>query len=164
MINIDAQNHVKGKSIYLDDIPEISGTLYCLPFYAEIAHGRIKDVNIQAAKQLSGISAIFLAEDIPGANQIGGIIPDEPLFAVNEIHYWGQPIGLIVVVSEHICRKARKLIRISFDELPVITCPREAQKLNHLIVPPRKFKIGQIDKAWSECDYIIEGTADINGQ
>jgi xanthine dehydrogenase large subunit len=164
MINIDALNHVKGKSIYLDDIPEISGTLYCLPFYAETAHGRIKDVNIQAAKQLSGISAIFLAEDIPGANQIGGIIPDEPLFAVNEIHYWGQPIGLIVGVSEHICRKARKLIRISFDELPVITCPREAQKLNHLIVPPRKFKIGQIDKAWSECDYIIEGTADINGQ
>jgi xanthine dehydrogenase large subunit len=164
MINIDAQNHVKGKSIYLDDIPEISGTLYCLPFYAETAHGRIKDVNIQAAKQLSGISAIFLAEDIPGANQIGGIIPDEPLFAVNEIHYWGQPIGLIVGVSEHICRKARKLIRISFDELPVITCPREAQKLNHLIVQPRKFKIGQIDKAWSECDYIIEGSADINGQ
>lgn len=164
MINIDALNHVKGKSIYLDDIPEISGTLYCLPFYAEIAHGRIKDVNIQAAKQLSGISAIFLAEDIPGANQIGGIIPDEPLFAANEIHYWGQPIGLIVGVSEHICRKARKLIRISFDELPVITCPREAQKLNHLIVTPRKFKIGQIDKAWSECDYIIEGTADINGQ
>lgn len=164
MINIDAQNHVKGKSVYLDDIPEISGTLFCLPFYAETAHAIIKNINIQEANQLSGISAIFLAEDIPGANQIGGIIPDEPLFAEDEIHYWGQPIGLIVGVSEHICRKARKLIQLSFDELPVITCPREAQKQNHLIVPPRKFKIGHIDKAWSECDFIVEGSADINGQ
>ena len=164
MINIDAQNHVKGKSIYLDDIPEISGTLYCLPFYAETAHARIKKINIHEATLLPGISTILLAEDIPGANQIGGIIPDEPLFAVNDIHYWGQPIGLIVGISELICRKARKLIQISFDELPVITCPREAQKQNHLIVPPRKFKIGQIDKAWAECDYIAEGSTDINGQ
>lgn len=164
MINIDAQNHVKGKSVYLDDIPEINGTLYCLPFYTDTAHAHITNIYLQDATNLPGIVKILLAEDIPGANQIGGIIPDEPLFAEDEIHYWGQPIGLIIGSSEFVCRKARKLIKISYDELPVITCPREAHKLNQLIVPPRKFKIGDIDKTWAKCDYIIEGSTEINGQ
>ena len=164
MINIDAHNHVRGKSVYLDDIPEINGTLFCLPFYAETAHAHINSIDYEKALQLKGIIYILTSKDIPGQNQIGGIIPDEPLFAENEIHYWGQPLGLIVGTSEFICRKARKLIEISFDELPVITCPREAQKRNQLIVPPRTFRIGNTDDVWTDCAYVIDGRTDVNGQ
>lgn len=164
MINIDAQNHVKGKSIYLDDIPEVNGTLHCLPFYAETAHAHITRIDLQDAKQLPGIKTVLLAGDIPGENQIGSIIPDEPLFAAHEIHYWGQPIGLIIGISEQVCRRARKLIKVSYDELPVITCPREAQKQNQLIIPPRKFTLGNVAQAWEACTHIIEGSTDINGQ
>jgi xanthine dehydrogenase large subunit len=34
-----------------------------------------------------------------GENQIGGIIPDEPLFAEHEIHFWGMPVALIIATS-----------------------------------------------------------------
>jgi len=164
MINIDAHNHVSGKSIYLDDIPEIHGTLYALPFYAEVAHARITEIQMSEAMSMEGIETILTKTDIPGINQIGGIVPDEPLFADGEIHFWGQPIGLIVGQSEYLCRIARKKIKIEFEELPVITDPRVAAEKGKLIVPPRTFQMGNTDKAWKECDFVFEGRADVNGQ
>ncbi len=45
MHNIDSINHVKGESVYLDDIPQQEGTLFSLVFDSPIAHGRIKKLD-----------------------------------------------------------------------------------------------------------------------
>lgn len=164
MINIDAQNHVKGKSIYLDDIQELQGTLYALPFDATVAHAKIKAINLEAALKAKGIVTILTAKDVPGLNQIGGIIPDEPLFAEGEVHFRGQVIALIVGTSEHHCRQASKLIKVDFEELPVIVDPRVAQAQGKLIMPPRNFKLGDTEATWTQCEYVFEGRSDVNGQ
>lgn len=164
MINIDAHNHVSGKSIYLDDIIEWKGTLYALPFDAPVAHAKLGQIHMSGALSMAGVIAIFTAKDIPGKNQIGGIIADEPLFAEGEIHFWGQPIGIIVATSERICRLARKQIKIDFTALPVITDPREAQAKNMLICPPRNFQMGDVNSAWDDCEFVFEGEVNINGQ
>ena len=164
MINIDAHNHVKGKSIYLDDIQELQGTLYALPFDATVAHAKIKNIDFEAALKSKGIVDIITAKDIPGENQIGGIFPDEPLLADGEVHFHGQVIAIIVGTTEHHCRMAAKLITVVYDELPIITDPREAQKQDKLIMPPRQFKLGNTAEAWSQCEHIFEGRTDVNGQ
>lgn len=164
MINIDAQNHVKGKSIYLDDIQELQGTLYALPFDATVAHAKIKSIDMDAALKAKGIVAILTSKDVPGLNQIGGIIPDEPLFAEGEVHFRGQVIALIVGTSEHHCRQASKLIKVDYEELPVIVDPREAQAKGKLIMPPRNFKLGDTEATWAQCEYVFEGRSDVNGQ
>ncbi len=164
MINIDAHNHVKGKSIYLDDIQELQGTLYALPFDATVAHAKIKSIDLEQALNRLGIITILTAKDIPGENQIGGIIPDEPLFANEEVHFRGQVIALIIGTTEHHCRQAAKLIKVVYDELPIITNAREAQKQNKLIMPPRCFTLGNTSDAWLQCEHIFEGNTDVNGQ
>lgn len=164
MKNIDSKGHVRGESIYLDDIPVSTGTLYCDVFDSPCAHGKIKNVDYSQAESLDGVVKIFTAKDIPGDNQIGGIIPDEPLFAEGEVHFWGQPIALIVAETEAIARKAKKLIKIDIEKLPVITDPREARQKNQLIFPPRTFKIGDTKNSWASCEYIFEGEADSEGQ
>ena len=164
MINIDAHNHVKGRSIYLDDIQEVNGTLYALPFDSTVAHAKIISVDYNAALNSQGIVTILTAKDILGENQIGGILPDEPLFAEDEVHFRGQVIALIVGTSEHHCRMAAKLIKVEYEELPVIVDPREAQAKGKLIMPPRQFKLGDTEAAWAQCDYVFEGRSDVNGQ
>ena len=164
MINIDAHNHVKGKSIYLDDIQELQGTLYALPFDSTVAHAKIKSIDFETALKSKGIVEIITAKHIPGENQIGGIFPDEPLLADGEVHFHGQVIAIIVGTSEHHCRMAAKLIKVVYDELPIITDPREAQKQDKLIMPPRQFKLGNTAEAWSQCEHIFEGRTDVNGQ
>ena len=164
MINIDANNHVTGKSIYVDDMAILHGTLYALPFDAPVAHAYLQAVDVTEASKVTGVVAILMASDIPGENQIGGIFPDEPLFVEEEIHFWGQPIGIIVAHSEYACRQARQAITFKYEEKPVITCPKEAHKLGEIIGNPRIFSLGATANIWSSCDYIVEDTARVNGQ
>ena len=92
-IGPDFINHVKGKSIYVDDISIMEGTVFVKVFDASIAHAKIKSIDFSEAEQVEGIVKIFSPNDIPGENQIGGIIPDEPLLANGEVHFWGRSIS-----------------------------------------------------------------------
>ena len=96
MKNVDLYSHVRGESIYVDDIPVRERTLYGAVFDASIAHGFIKNLDLTDAAQSDGVAAILTAVDIPGDNQIGMILPDEPLLAVREVQYIGQPIALVL--------------------------------------------------------------------
>ncbi len=164
MKNIDSKSHLRGESIYLDDIPELQGTLFGLVYNSPIAHAKNIKINYKKAKELSGVIKILTYKDIPGKNQIGAIIPDEPLFAESEVHFIGQPIALIVAESERIARNAKKLIEFSADELTAITDPKIAKKNKSFILPPRTFKLGKIEKGKEKSEYIIKGTSETGGQ
>lgn len=164
MISLDAKNHVTGKSVYVDDISEIRGTLYALPFDLPVAHAKILSMNFDDALASAGIVRVLTHKDIPGENQIGISVQDEPLFAEDEVHYSGMPAGIIIGESEAACRGARKKIKYRFEELRPVTSAREAKEKGLLIIKPRTFKIGDTESAWSRCSHVIEGTADVNGQ
>ena len=164
MKNIDSRTHTRGESIYLDDIPEISGTLYAAAFDSPVAHGIIKKLDCSEAEKSAGVVRVFTYKDIPGENQIGGIVPDEPLLAEHHVHFCGMPVALVVAATSEAAHAAVKKIKIEIDPLPVITDPREAKEKGELIVPPRTFQIGDITNAWKNCNYIFEGRADSNGQ
>jgi xanthine dehydrogenase large subunit len=164
MKNIDSYTHVRGESVYLDDIPVVNGTLYAAAFDSPMAHGKIISLDIQEAMEMPGIVRIFTAKDIPGENQIGGIIPDEELLATDHVHFCGMPVALVVAETDEAARAAVKKIKITIDPLPVITDPREAQQKGELIIPPRTFRIGDTGTAWSQCEYIFEGNTETNGQ
>jgi xanthine dehydrogenase large subunit len=162
--NTDIHQHVRGESIYLDDIPSTQGTLYAAVFDSPIAHGKIISIDIAAAENLDGVVKIFLAKDIPGQNQIGGIIADEELLASTHVHFCGMPIALVIAEKEIIAKAACKLIKISFEELPIITDPVVAKNANELIVPPRTFQLGKTEEAFKDCAHIFEGNTNTNGQ
>ena len=164
MKNIDSYNHVRGESIYVDDVNVREGTFYAVVFYSPKGHGIIKNIDYSKAKALEGVERIFTYRDIPGENQIGGIIPDEPLFAEKDVHFWGQPIALIVAKSEFTARQARRLISIDIEELPIITTAKEAKEKGSFINAPRSFNLGDTEKAFEACDYIFEGETFSNGQ
>ena len=162
--NIDSYTHVRGESVYLDDIPLVAGTLFAAVFDSPVAHGKIKRLDLDEAMNMKEVVRIFTAKDIPGINQIGGIVPDEELLAGDHVHFCGMPIALVVATSEEAARAAMKKIKLEIDPLPVITDPREAKEKGELIIPPRTFNLGDIDNAWSQCDIIVEGQSETNGQ
>ena len=164
MKNIDSKGHVTGKSIYLDDIPIIQGTQFGVVFDSPVAHGTITSIDYTKALATPGVIRIITHKDIPGQNQIGGIIPDEQLFASTEVHFVGQPIALIIAESDQIAFEARKCIEISISKKDIIVDPREAQQKNQLIIPPRTFELGNTKNSWEKCAHIFEGQADSNGQ
>ena len=135
MKNIDTFTHVRGELIYLDDIPVLAGTLYGAAFGSPLAHGKIVDIDMSDAEKINGVIRIFTAKDIPGKNQIGGIVADETLLAEDEVHFIGMPIAFVVAESQEIAQAAVKKINIEIEPLPVITDPRAAKENGELIVP-----------------------------
>jgi xanthine dehydrogenase large subunit len=164
MRSIDIHDHVKGRSIYLDDIPLIQGTLFARVFTSNVAHGRIIKLDISKARDLEGVHKVLISSDITGINQIGGIIDDEPLMAENIVDFIGMPIAFVLADSESIARKACKLIECEIEALEVITDPRIAYEKGALIIPSKKFILGDTESTWSSCSHIFEGKADVNGQ
>lgn len=164
MKNIDSYSHVRGESIYLDDINVLQNTLYAVCFDSTVAHGIIKSLDITEAEAIEGVVKIITAKDIKGKNEIGGIIQDEPLLADHHVHFCGMPMALVVAETEHIARKALKKIKVEIEPLEVITDPRVAAAKGELIVPPRKFKMGEVENVWKDCTYIFDGKTETNGQ
>ena len=162
--NLDSYTHVRGESLYVDDVNIRQGTFHAVVFDSPKAHGKIKSIDYSKAEALEGVQRIFTYKDVPGENEIGGIIPDEPLFAEDEVHFWGMPIALIVAESDFIARKARSLIDIEIEDLPVITTAKEAKAKGSFINAPRSFSLGDTEKAFADCDYIFEGETFSNGQ
>ncbi len=164
MKNIDSFTHVRGESLFVDDLMLRQDALIGLCFDSPKAHGKIKSVDYSKAEAIEGVVKIFTYKDVLGENQIGGIIPDEPLWAEDEVHFWGQPIAFIVAKTEAIAKKARALISIDIEELLVITTAKEAKEKKSFINAPRSFKLGDSENTFSDCDYVFEGETFSNGQ
>lgn len=164
MKNVDSKTHVRGESVYLDDIPLVQGTLYACVFDSPHAHGILKSVDTSEAERSEGVVRVITARDLPGENQIGGILPDEPLLADGEVHFQGMPVAIVLADTEEHARLAAKKITCEIDPLEIVTDPRVAFAKNDLIVPPKAFKLGDTDSAFKNCAHIFEGRADVNGQ
>ncbi|GMQ81864.1 MAG: xanthine dehydrogenase molybdopterin binding subunit [Rhodothermia bacterium] len=164
MHNIDAAHHTRGTAEFVDDVNRPEGMLFAAVCASGFSHGRIVSMDVTAACSASGVKAVLTADDIPGTNQLGTIIQDEPLLAEEAVHYIGQPLAIVVATSSRLARSAASLIQLDVGELPVITDPREAFAKGQVIGPTRTFEMGDIDARWVECDVVVHGECDIGGQ
>ncbi len=164
MKNYDMTRHVRGESLFADDLLVPEGTLFASVFASSIAHGKILSLDIAEAEKFPGVKKVITAKDIPGQNQIGGIIQDEPLLAENEVHFCGQPIAIVLAETLLIAREAKKKIIIEYEELTPVTDAREAYAKGMLIIPPRIFSNGNVEEAWKQCDVVVDGNVETGAQ
>ncbi|MDH3711924.1 MAG: xanthine dehydrogenase, partial [Cyclobacteriaceae bacterium] len=118
--------HVTGSARYIDDLQVSELLLHGRVVYSKICHGRILSIDISKALKLPGVYAVLTAEDIPGINNMGPVIKDEPVLAEDEVNFIGQAICLIAAVDETTAKQAEKLISIELQELPGIVTLEEA--------------------------------------
>lgn len=164
MINFDSIKHVRGEAQFVDDFIPFEKILYGYVFTSPIAHGVIKKIDLEDALKTPGVKYIFTYKDIPGENQVGGIVQDEALFAEDKVEFVGQPIALVVAEDFLTAKRASKKIKIEIEELEPVFDPRVAFEKGLLIIPPRIFSLGNVNEAWSQCDYIIEGKVESGAQ
>ncbi len=166
-MSLDAAQHTKGESLFIDDLPEPAGCAFGALFTSPVAHGHVLSLDLSKACRAPGVLGVFTAKDVPAENQIGAIVPDEPLFAEADLHHVGQPIALIVAESPELARAARDLVQIEIETRAPVTCPREAARLGHFIVPSRTVANAsgqELKTAFESCAVVVEGTASMRGQ
>lgn len=152
-----AFQHVTGKSVYVNDMDFGQNMLQGLVVYSKFAHARIKRINLEKARALEGVQAIITTKDIPGENQMGPIVHDEPCLAQDEVNFAGQAIALIAAENEDIARKAEKLIDISFEPAEPVLDIETAIKNGDALTPVRKIETGEVEGVLNKSTHIISG-------
>jgi xanthine dehydrogenase large subunit len=164
MSNHEIGPHTRGESLFVGDLPDPPDLVHAAVLASPIPHGEIVRLDTTPAAEIAGVVSVLTAADIPGENQIGGIVQDEPLLAEGEVHFAGQPIVAVVADSPSTARRAAAAIEVEFEERPGVYDPREAAAAGSLIVPSRTFSLGDVDRAWPSCDVVVEGRAESGGQ
>ena len=164
MKNIDSDLHLTGQSVYIDDVSVPDDCLFAQVYYAPVAHAKNLILDLKDARASEGVVCILTDQDIPGENQIGGIIPDEPLLGEHgEVHFWGQPQAIVVARSERLASLAVEKIKATFESLDAVICPKVAHQKKSYLIPPDTFERGS-SQVWKDCEWIVEGEASSGGQ
>ena len=157
--------HVTGAARYVDDIPRPQGSLHLAFGTAPIAHGRITAMDLTAVRAAPGVVAVLSAADLPFANDVSPSVHDEPLLAVDQVFYLGQPVFLVVADSHLAARKAARLGAVQYDEqTPILTVEQALAANSRFEDGPRIWTRGDSATAITQAPHQIEDTFEIGGQ
>ncbi len=160
-----AKLHVTGTARYIDDIPTPQGTLHLAFGQSEIAHGEIETLDLSSVQSASGVIAVLTADDLPFENDVSPSAHDEPLLAKGTVHHVGQPIFAVVATSHLLARKAARLAKISYKELPAILSIDEALAADSRFEEgPRVYQKGDAKQAIADAPHKISGVIEMGGQ
>ncbi|WP_159911028.1 xanthine dehydrogenase molybdopterin binding subunit [Pantoea sp. 18069] len=159
-----AQAQVLGTAHYIDDLPEVKGTLYAAPILSKVAHGRLRGVDSQAAQALRGVRGVVLAADVPGDKLLAAFGHDEPVFAIDSVQHVGQVIGLVVAGSMRQARRAARLVECDIEALPAVLDVHTAHAQQSYVLPPVFVRRGDAQDALMRSEHRLGGRLEVGGQ
>ncbi|MCS0590504.1 xanthine dehydrogenase molybdopterin binding subunit [Massilia norwichensis] len=159
-----ARLHVLGQADYTDDIAEVRGTLHAALGLSAKAHANILALDLDAVRASRGVVAVYTARDIPGTNDCGPIIHDDPILADGLVQYVGQPIFIVVADSHDNARRAAKKGVVTYEELPAILTPQAARKAQSYVLPPMHLARGDVKSAFERAPHTVKGELHVGGQ
>ena len=163
-VHDSAHLHVSGEAIYCDDIPLPANALHAAFGISAIAHGRIKSLDLSQVLSAPGVVAIGMPADIPGENNYGGAVHDDPIFTDDLVQYAGQPIFAVAATSYGAARKAARRARINYEALPAILDVRAALAAGSYLLPSERMARGKPHEALAAAPRRLQGSITIGGQ
>jgi len=162
--------HVQGRAAYVDDIAEAAGTLHAALGLSPVAHGRLLGMDLAALRAMPGVVAVYSAADIPGQNNVGPIVHDDPILASGELHYLGQPVFAVIARSRDEARRAAARAKdvLQIKPLPAQLDLRAAHAAGQYVVPPmhlaRSTHPGGVAGAMAAAPHQLSGQLSLGGQ
>lgn len=159
-----AHLHVSGRAFYCDDIPLPPNTLHAAFGVSSIAHGRMRSLDVSPVASAPDVIAIATASDVPGENNYGSVVHDDPIFATDLVQYVGQPLFAVAATSYTAARRAARLARIDYDALPAILDIRAAIDAKSFVTPTQHLLRGTPREVLPRAPRRLHGTVVMGGQ
>lgn len=159
---IDAREKVTGEARYVSDV-KLPGMLYGRILRSPLPHARILSIDTSRAERTPGVKAVLTANDTPKV-KFGEVIADEYPLAIDKVRYVGDHVAAVAAISEDIAEEALDLIRVEYEELPVVDDPLKAMDpgaplvhdVERNIANQMAFSRGDVERGFREADEIIE--------
>ncbi len=161
-----AHKHVSGSAEYIDDIPEPAGLLHGALGLSDRAHAEIVAIDLSAVESCQGVVWVITGKDVPGVNDVSsGGHHDEPLLADAKVEFHGQPIFAVVAETRDIARRAARLAKIEYTDLPHWSDIDGALENGApLVTTNMTLKRGEPESELDRSDHRLTGTMRIGGQ
>ena len=171
VVRFDVKDKATGTALYPGDF-NMPDQLYMKVLFAERPHAIVKAIDTSTAEAMEGVVAVLTAKDVP-VNEYGLGISDQPVLCgpgssipyADHVRFIGDQVALVIAESNEIADAARKVIKVEYEDLPVVT-EMEAALKDEILVHPEKgtnlmlhYKIrhGDVEEAFKKCDVIVEG-------
>ncbi|NMG48382.1 xanthine dehydrogenase molybdopterin binding subunit [Azoarcus communis] len=156
--------HVTGSASYIDDLPELRRTLHAAIGLATAAHARVLSINLDAVRAAPGVVAVLTADDIPGLNDFGPVVHDDPIFATSEVQFHGQALFAVLAEDMHAARAAARLAQVEYEALPAVLSVDDALEAGTRVLPDVSLRQGEVDGALAKAAHRLSGTVRHGGQ
>ena len=155
---------ISGSATYVDDIPEIRGTLHAAPILSQVAHGKLLGADARVALGMPGVVDVVLAGDIAGSPMLASFIGDEPIFAKDTVQHVGQVIGLVVARTVQEARRAARKVQVKIEALTPVLTVQDALAAKSFVLPPVTVRRGDAQAALKTSLHTLHGTLEVGGQ
>ncbi|WP_440097647.1 xanthine dehydrogenase family protein molybdopterin-binding subunit [Streptosporangium sp. H16] len=86
----------------------------------------IRSIDIGPALAMPGVYAVLTHEDVPGAKFYGLDHRDQPVLAVDQVRYQGEPVALVAADHPERARRAAEAVVVEYEVREAVTDPRRA--------------------------------------
>ncbi|WP_395831510.1 xanthine dehydrogenase molybdopterin binding subunit, partial [Elstera sp.] len=159
-----ARRHVRGTAPYIDDLPEPAGLLHAAVGLSRHAHGRLKTLDLNKVRAYPGVAAVLSVADIPGENNVGPVLKDDPILVESLIEFHGQALFAVAADSLHAARRAARLDVAEVEPLPALLTIDDAMTAQSFILKPERMARGDATAAIAGAAHRFAGTLDMGGQ
>lgn len=159
-----AAKHVAGDALYIDDKPELPGTLHLCPRLSEHAHARIVAMDLQPCYATPGVVRVLTWQDVPGINDVGPLEPGDPLLAQDKVEYAGQVILVVVADTPEAARLGAEAAMIDYEVLTPLLDVEQALACGSFVQEAHVHQRGDADAALARAPHRVQGQFHIGGQ
>ena len=166
VIHESAHLHVTGGATFTDDMPELAGTLYAAIIKSPVAHGELigDGIDRDAILKAHGVVAVYTAKDIPGENNCGPIVHDDPFLAVGKVEFLGQAVAVVVAREMLYAREAAHNAKVLVKELKPILTIDEAMAAQSFVMPAKGITRGNASEAIANAPRKVKGSTETGQQ
>ncbi len=159
---VDSLEKLTGVAKYAADYL-MENALRIRPVRSPYAHALVERIDKTAALKVPGVEAVMTAEDVPGENQIGYLVDDQPILTT-KARYRGDIVALVIARNERSAWEGADRLKVDYRELPAVFDPRDAVQTDFRIHERSKYAAdvkvlkGNAEEAFRHCDVIVERT------
>jgi xanthine dehydrogenase molybdopterin binding subunit/xanthine dehydrogenase small subunit len=159
-----AVGHVTGRAQYVDDVAQRRTMLDVWPVMSPHARAKILRRDATKARAMPRVVAVFMAEDVPGRNNVGVSRHDETLFAADEVCYHGHIVALVVGETLAVCRAAAALVAVEYAPLEAVVSIEQAIERESFHTDMRVLARGDTGAELAKAPRKIAGEFSFGGQ
>jgi CO/xanthine dehydrogenase Mo-binding subunit len=118
----ESRDKVTGRAEYVHTM-RLPGMLVAKLFRSTVPHGRIKSIDVSAAKQVPGVLHVVTVDDVKKViphPYYGPAFHDQPILADKKVRFVGEPVAAVIAVNPHVAEAAMQLITAEYEELPAV--------------------------------------------